>query len=103
MKVYIEAALLTKEEVKYLFLSNLFKFLNLSIFKFISAAGNIPTSERTEYLPPIKFLCSIISALNLFPIFAKSLSFNSVIITNLFFNKYLCLKNLHKLAPRMGS
>ena len=37
-------------------------------FKFIKAAGNILTSESTEYLPPMKFLCSIISASNLLPI-----------------------------------
>ena len=47
----------------------------------------MPTSERTEYLPPIKSLCSIISVLNFLPILTKLLSFNSVIITNLFFNK----------------
>ena len=43
---------------------------NLEIFKFINADGNIPTSDKTEYLPPIKLLCSIISALNFF---AKSI------------------------------
>ena len=47
----------------------------------------MPTSERTEYRPPIKSLCSIISALNFFPIFNKLLFFNCVIITSLFLKK----------------
>ena len=50
-------------------------------------AGSIPTSDKTEYLPAIKFLCSIISALNLLLILIKLLSVNSVIIINLPFYK----------------
>ena len=61
--------------------------LNLLKSRPINAAGNIPASDNTEYRPPIKFLCSIISALYLFPILAKQLSIISVIIINLFFSK----------------
>jgi len=53
----------------------------------INAAGNIPTSDKTEYRPLIKSLCSIISALNLSAILFKTLSFISVIKINLFLNR----------------
>ena len=45
------------------------------------------TSEKTEYLPPIKSLCSTISASNLFAILIKVLSFASVMIIILFLGK----------------
>ena len=58
--------LLINKLEKFLFLIKLLKFLNLFSLRPINSAGNMPTSERTEYLPPMKFLCSIISALSLF-------------------------------------
>ena len=81
------ATLLIKEDTKNLFWSNLLIFRNFFILSPINAAGSIPTSERTEYLPPIKSLCSTISALNLFAISIKPLSFISVITNKLFFIK----------------
>ena len=63
--------------------------LNLSESNPISSAGSIPTSDKTEYRPPIKSLCSIISALNLLAIIFKALSLISVIKINLFLNKDL--------------
>ena len=43
-------------------------------------AGTKPTSERTEYLPPIFFLCSIKNKLNFFEIENNKLLFFSEII-----------------------
>ena len=60
--------------------------MKLVKFKFIRAAGNMPTSDKTEYLPPMNSLCSIISALNLWAISFKALSLISVIKINLFLN-----------------
>ena len=56
--------LISKLFTKFLFKINLSNLLNLLLFKPINSAGNIPTSDKTEYLPPIKFLCSIISDFN---------------------------------------
>ena len=58
-------------------------------------AGNIPASERTEYLPHIKLLCSITSAPNLSAIKLNALLFISVIIINLFL-----IKEFEKTIPR---
>ena len=68
---------------------NLSNILNFFIFKPISAAGNIPASDKTEYRPPIKSLCSIISAFNLLAILTIELFLISVIKTNLFLSEKL--------------
>ena len=44
------------ELINLLFLIKLFNCLKLFDFKPINSAGNIPTSDKTEYLPPIKLL-----------------------------------------------
>ena len=75
-----------KEDTKNLLFKNFLIFLKRSILRFISMAGNIPASERTEYLPDIKLLCSIISAPNLSAIKLKALSFVSGVALILFFN-----------------
>ena len=41
---------------KLLFLIKLLSCLKLFTFRSINSAGNIPTSDKTEYLPPIKLL-----------------------------------------------
>ena len=46
----------------------------------IRCDGIIPTSDKTEYLPPKKFLCSIKGRLYFFEIVFKIFSFFSVII-----------------------
>ena len=48
--------LLIIELKKYLFFTKLLNLLNLFSFNPINSAGNIPTSDKTEYLPPIKLL-----------------------------------------------
>ena len=55
----------------------------------MSAAGNIPTSDKTEYLPPIKSLCSIILALCLMANSASGLFLFSVITISLFLKRFL--------------
>ena len=50
------------------------------MFNPIRYAGTRPTSDNTEYLPPIKFLCSIKKRLNFFDNSYKVLFFFSVII-----------------------
>ena len=52
-KYIVDTTLSNNELIKFLFLIRLLKFLNFSGFKPIKIAGNIPTSESTEYLPPI--------------------------------------------------
>ena len=52
-------------------------------------AGNIPGSDKTEYRPPINSLCLIISTLYLPATSINLLSAISVMMTNLFFNKFL--------------
>ena len=53
MKYSVELTLEIKLLKKDLFLIKKLSCLKLFIFKPISSAGNIPTSDRTEYLPPI--------------------------------------------------
>ena len=53
---YQELALKIKFFTKFLFLIKLLNCLNLFDFNPINSAGIMPTSERTEYLPPIKLL-----------------------------------------------
>ena len=52
-KYIVDTTLSNNELIKFLFLIRLLKFLNFSGFKPIKIAGSIPTSESTEYLPPI--------------------------------------------------
>ena len=40
----------------FLFLINELNCLNFLTLSPINSAGNIPTSDKTEYLPPIKLL-----------------------------------------------
>ena len=54
--VKVEFTFETNALKKSLLLIKLFNCLKLLGFNPISSAGNIPTSERTEYLPPIKLL-----------------------------------------------
>ena len=74
--------------MKYLLLSNLSKFLNSLNFSPISAAGSIPTSDKTEYLPPINSLCSTTSALYLLANSIKGAFLFSVIIISLFLKRF---------------
>ena len=46
--VYIPATFSISEETKFLFLINIFKFLNFIKSRPINAAGNIPASDSTE-------------------------------------------------------
>ena len=52
----------------------------------------MPTSDKTEYLPPIKFLCSIKNKLNFFEIEYRILFFFSDIII-IFFAFFLKIFN----------
>ena len=53
IKYKVELTFEIKELKKFLFFISIFKFLNLFEFKPINSAGSIPTSDKTEYLPPI--------------------------------------------------
>ena len=55
-KKSVEATLFTRELKKNLFFIKLLNCLKRFTFKPISSAGSMPTSDRTEYLPPIKLL-----------------------------------------------
>ena len=53
MKNNVELTFEIKELKKVLFFINEFSCLNFFTFKPIKLAGNMPTSDKTEYLPPI--------------------------------------------------
>ena len=52
----IEFVFCTKNFKNFLFFIKLLNCLNLFGLRPINSAGNIPTSDKTEYLPPIKLL-----------------------------------------------
>ena len=56
MKYNIFPTFVIREFKKFLFFIRLFICLNLFFFNPINSAGNIPTSDKTENLPPIKSL-----------------------------------------------
>ena len=56
IKYNIASTLSTKQLIYFLFFIKLFNCLNFEVFNPINSAGNIPTSDKTEYLPPIKLL-----------------------------------------------
>ena len=57
----------------------------------------MPTSDKTEYLPPKYFLCSTKNKLYFFEIEYKALSFFSVIMI-IFFALYLIILNSKKFV-----
>ena len=76
----------------FLFLIKALSCLKLFFFKPMSSAGNIPTSDKTEYLPPKKFLCSIKKRLYLFAIKFKIFCFFFLIMI-IFFALYFKMFN----------
>ena len=55
-KKIVELTLEIKAFKYFLFLTKLFNCLNFFESNPINSAGNIPVSDKTEYLPPIKLL-----------------------------------------------
>ena len=56
MKYNVAETLDISELVKLFFFIRKFSCLNFFGFKPMSSAGSIPTSDKTEYLPPMKLL-----------------------------------------------
>ena len=56
IRLIVFAILLTRLFRKLLFLIKKLSCLNFLVFNPTSSAGSIPTSDKTEYLPPIKLL-----------------------------------------------